>query len=255
MEPAIYTTGTIGSSDTSTALAGVRTGDCSPIVGMALQLSLSGAEERGVGLRHDVERRVGDRRVRERGTPERRARDRRRARLRSLIFASLALAVPHQLRHATFKVPSGPRVSTTIDSIKAVLPAQAYNGIIREAAALYRVDAALIRSIMQAESAFDPSAVSRVGAMGLMQIMPDIAEAFGVEHPFDPRENIMAGARLLRELLDQYHGNVKLAVAGYNAGPTAVDTYGGVPPFRETQGYVKKVTDLMASARRAGDGD
>ena len=222
---------------------------------MAVLLGLSETGDRGVGLRHDVERRHGKRRAHSRGTPERRARDRRRARLRSAIFASLALAVPHQLRHATFRMPSGPRVSTTIDSIKAVLPAQAYDGIIREAAALYRVDAALIRSIMQAESAFDPSAVSRVGAMGLMQLMPDVARAFGVEHPFDPRENIMAGARLLRELLDQYHGNVKLAVAGYNAGPTAVDAYGGVPPFRETQGYVKKVTELIAAARRAGDGD
>ena len=137
----------------------------------------------------------------------------------------------------------------------AVPPAHAYEGFIREAAALYRVDASLIRSIMQAESAFDPSAVSRAGAMGLMQLMPDMAEAFGVEHPFDPRENIMAGARLLRELLDQHHGNVRLAVASYNAGPTAVARYGGVPPFRETRGYVKKVTGLIADARRAGDND
>ena len=222
---------------------------------MAVLLGLSETEDRGVGLRHGVERRNGKRRTHARGTPERRARNRRRARLRSMIFASLALAVPHQLRHATFRMPSGPRVSTTIDSMKAVLPARAYDGIIREAAALYRVDAALIRSIMQTESAFDPFAVSPVGAMGLMQLMPDVARAFGVEHPFDPRENIMAGARLLRELLDQFHGNVKLAVAGYNAGPTAVDAYGGVPPFRETQGYVKKVTGLIAVARRAGDGD
>ena len=89
---------------------------------------------------------------------------------------------------------------------------------------------------MRAESGFDPSAVSRAGAMGLMQLMPDVAEAFGVEHPFDPRENIMAGARLLRELLDQHSGNMRLAVASYNAGPTAVANYGGVvPPFRETQ--------------------
>jgi len=222
---------------------------------MAFLLGLSETGERGVGLRHDVERRHWGRRAHARGTPERRARDRRRARWRSLIFASLALAMPHQLRHATMKVPSVAQVSTTIDTIKAALPARAYDGIIREAAALYRVDAALIRSIMQAESAFDPSAVSRVGAMGLMQLMPEVAQAFGVEHPFDPRENIMAGARLLRELLDQFHGNVKLAVAGYNAGPTAVGAYGGVPPFRETQGYVKKVTGLIADARRAGDGD
>jgi soluble lytic murein transglycosylase-like protein len=224
---------------------------------MAIQLGLSGAGEPGVGLRHDVERRVGNRRAHARGTPERRARDRRRDRLRNLIFASLALAVPHQLRHAAFKLPSGPgpRVSTTIDSVSPVLPAHAYEGLIREAAALYRLDSSLIRSIMQAESAFDASAVSRVGAMGLMQLMPDVAEALGVVHPFDPRENIMGGARLLRELLDQHHGNVKLAVASYNAGPTAVAAYGGVPPFRETRGYVKKVTGLIAEARRAGDGN
>jgi soluble lytic murein transglycosylase-like protein len=217
---------------------------------MAVQLGLSCGVDRGVGLRHDVERRIVDRRVHTRGTPQRRRRDRRRARLRSLIFTSLALALPHTLRHASHTIAAGPRVSTTIDSMIAVQPSKAYEGIIREAAACYRVDASLIRSIMQAESAFDPSAMSRAGAMGLMQLMPEIADAFGVEHPFDPRENVMAGARLLRELLDQHHGNVRLVVASYNAGPTAVATYGGVPPFRETLGYVKKVTGLIADARR-----
>ena len=224
---------------------------------MAIQLGLSETGDRGVGLRHETERRLAARRARRRGTAERRRAVRRRARLRSLIFTSLALALPHQLKHAyaTITTSSGAHVSTRIDSMLAVPPAHAYEGLIREAAALYRIDASLIRSIMQAESAFDPSAVSRAGAMGLMQLMPDMAEAFGVEHPFDPRENIMGGARLLRELLDQHHGNVKLAVASYNAGPAAVATYGGVPPFRETQGYVKKVTGLIADARRAGDGE
>jgi soluble lytic murein transglycosylase-like protein len=223
---------------------------------MAVQLGLSRPGEEGVGLRHDMERRIGARRAYTRGTPDRRRRQRRRHRLRSLIFTSLALALPHTLKHASIiKPPSGARVSTTIDSMIAMNPAQAYEGIIREAAAIYRLDTSLIRSIMQAESAFDPAAVSRAGAMGLMQLMPDIAEAFGVEHPFDPRENIMAGARLLRELLDQHHGNVKLAVASYNAGPTAVALYGGVPPFRETLGYVKKVTDLIAGARHAANND
>src|SRR5436190_13929565 len=108
---------------------------------MTVQLGLSETADPGLGLRHDAERRHGRRRAHARGTPERRAWDRRRARFRSLLFASLALAVPHQLRHATFRMPSGPRVSTTIDSVKAVLPAQAYEGIIREAAALYRIDA------------------------------------------------------------------------------------------------------------------
>jgi soluble lytic murein transglycosylase-like protein len=220
---------------------------------MTVQLGLSPAADGGVGLRHDLERRIGSRRAYTRGTPDRRRRERRRQRLRSLIFTSLALVLPHQLKQMTVKLPSGPRVSTTIDSVIAIQPARAYEGLIREAAAVYRVDASLIRSIMQAESAFDSAAVSRAGAMGLMQLMPDIADAFGVEHPFDPRENIMAGARLLRELLDQHHGNVKLTIASYNAGPTAVALYGGVPPFRETQGYVKKVADLLASARHSGN--
>jgi soluble lytic murein transglycosylase-like protein len=224
---------------------------------MTVQLGLQEAPDRGVGLRHDMERRIGGRRAYTRGTPERRRSVRRRARLRSLLFTSLALVLPHQLKLASVLQhhASGARVSTTIDSMIAVSPQHAYEGFIREAAALYNVDASLIRSIMQAESAFDPSAVSRAGAMGLMQLMPDIAAAFEVEHPFDPRENIMAGARLLRELLDQHHGNVKLAVASYNAGPTAVQHYGGVPPFRETLGYVKKVTGLIADARRASNND
>jgi soluble lytic murein transglycosylase-like protein len=195
-----------------------------------------------------MERRIGERRAYTRGTPERRRRDRRRAQLRSLLFTSLALAIPHHFKHTALKGPvSGPRVSTTIDSIVAVPPEQADDGLVREAAARYRLDPTLIRSVMEAESAFDPSAVSRDGALGLMQLMPHIAEAFGVEHPFDPRENIMAGARLLRELLDQHRGNVALTVASYNAGPTAVAQYGGVvPPFAETQGYVKRVTGLLA---------
>ena len=168
-----------------------------------------------------MERRVGDRRVYTRGTPERRRAIAGATGCAACIFTSLALALPHQLRHPTSRSSRRPARASRrrIDSMSVVAPAHAYEGIIREAAALYRVDASLIRSIMQAESAFDPSAVSRAGAMGLMQLMPDMAEAFGVEHPFDPRENIMAGARLLRELLDQHHGNVKLAVASYNAGP------------------------------------
>ena len=171
-----------------------------------------------------------------------------------MVLASLALAMPHQLRSDPLKSQgSGPRVTTAIESIEAIAPAKAYEGIIREAAAIYRVDPSLIRSVMQAESGFDASAMSRAGAMGLMQLMPDIAAAFGVVHPFDPRENIMAGTRLLRDLLDQHRGNLKLALASYNAGPTAVAHYGAVPPFRETRNYVKKVTGLIADARSDGN--
>jgi soluble lytic murein transglycosylase-like protein len=215
-----------------------------------------------LGLRHVTdERRHEQRRALPRGTSDRRRGERRRARLRSLLFAGIAFALPHQLKPrplARLSAPrtSGPRVSTSIDSVEPLVPSRAYDTLIREAGDRYHVDPALIRSIMHAESGFDPSAVSRAGAMGLMQLMPDVAVAFGVEHPFDPRENIMAGARLLRELLDQYRGDVRLAVASYNAGPTAIANYGGaVPPFRETQGYVKRVTGLLADARHAIDGD
>src|SRR6185503_4309866 len=116
-----------------------------------------------VGLRHSMERRVGDRRTYTRGTPDRRRYERRRARLRSLLFTSLALAVPHHLKHTPLPGPvSGPRVSTAIHSIVAVPPEQAYEGLIREAAARYRLDPSLIRSVMAAESAFDPSSASSI---------------------------------------------------------------------------------------------
>jgi soluble lytic murein transglycosylase-like protein len=149
---------------------------------------------------------------------------------------------------------AGPRVSTTVNSFVAVPPEHAYDAIIREAAAIHSVNATLIRSVVQAESAFDPMALSRAGAMGLMQLMPETADAFGVVNPFDPRENIMAGTRLLKELLTQYHGNISLALAGYNAGSGMVARYGGrVPPFQETRAYVKRITSLIADARNSGN--
>jgi len=170
------------------------------------------------------------------------------------MFAALAFAFPQQLKSSR-ALPllnrwqqAGPRVSVSIDSFFAVAPEHAYDDLIDEAASVHRVDPALIRSVMASESAFDPWAVSRAGAQGLMQLMPDIAVAFGVENPFDPRQNIMAGAQLLRELLDQHHGNLVLALASYNAGAGIVAQYGEIPPFRETQDYVKRVTDLLADA-------
>src|SRR5207237_7335332 len=131
------------------------------------------------------------------------------------------------------------------------LPAgHAYDEFIREASARYGVDAPLVRAVMQTESAFDALAVSRAGAMGLMQLMPEVAEELGVEDPFDPRQNVMGGTRYLRRLLNLYDGNVPLALAGYNAGATNVAQYGGVPPFPETQNYVKQITHLVDSSRR-----
>jgi len=133
-----------------------------------------------------------------------------------------------------------------------VPPRHAYDGLIEEASALYHVDSHLIRSVMEAESAFDPFAVSRAGALGLMQLMPNIAKEYGVGNPFDPRENVMAGTRILRELLDHHHGNLPLVLASYNAGAGIVANYGNViPPFAETESYVKRVTGLIADARNA----
>jgi soluble lytic murein transglycosylase-like protein len=225
---------------------------------MTDELVLPADGDRGLGLRHDEERRHAERRATERGVHDRRRSVRRRARLRNFIFTAMALSIPHHLKHSQLKLNSavhaaGPRVSTSIDSVFAISPKEAYESIIREAAALYRVSPDLIRSVVQAESAFDPMAISRTGAMGLMQLMPEVARVFEIQNPFDPRENIMGGTRLLRELLDSHHNNIPLVLAAYNAGPAAVARYRGIPPFRETRGYVKKITSLLADARNAGN--
>jgi soluble lytic murein transglycosylase-like protein len=112
---------------------------------------------------------------------------------------------------------------------------------IREISARYGVDPVLVESVIRAESAFNPTAVSRAGARGLMQLMPKTALALGVRDSFNPRENIEGGVRHLRYLLDRYPGNVALAVAAYNAGEGAVDSHRGIPPYAETQQYVQRV--------------
>jgi len=221
---------------------------------MAVQLGLSDFIHHGLGMRHPGDRRHGDRRCGLRVTPERRLTDRRRAKLRGLLFSALALFLPHHRLSIPRVMSASPRVSTSVNSFVAVPPQHAYDAIIREAAKLYQVDVALIRSVVQAESAFNPLALSRVGAMGLMQLMPSTAEALDVQNPFDPRENIMAGTRLLKDLLTRHKGNIKLALASYNAGLGNVRRYGGrVPPFKETRNYVKRITNLIADAKQSGD--
>jgi len=118
----------------------------------------------------------------------------------------------------------------------------AIDALVQEAAALNGLDPCLILSIMRAESAFNRSAVSPKGAMGLMQLMPATATRFGVRDFFDPRENVLGGSRYLRWLLDRFSGDVRLALAGYNAGEGAVEFYGyRIPPFLETQNYVRTI--------------
>ena len=194
------------------------------------------------------ERRRFDRRALPRPSRDRRRRDRRKHTLRSLVLAAAAFsASPSWVKNHTRNLPTlNPAVSVEMSSFVPLRPEDAYEELIQEAATLYELDADLIRAVMRTESAFNPAAVSPVGAMGLMQLMPALAKEMGVQDPFDPRQNVMGGSKYLKQLLDAHRGNVKLALASYNAGPGNVRRYRGIPPFKETRNYVKKITNLLA---------
>lgn len=120
----------------------------------------------------------------------------------------------------------------------------ALDAIVNRQSAEHGVSPALVHAVIDQESGGDPSAISSAGAMGLMQLMPGTAQAYGIADPFDPEENVAGGTALLADLLRQYHGNVRLALAAYNAGSGAVARYRGIPPYAETQAYVRDVTSM-----------
>ena len=145
------------------------------------------------------------------------------------------------------------------NSEASVLPSysrnkNAFDHIIQQAAQQHGVSEGLIKAVMHTESGFNVNARSPVGAQGLMQLMPATARRFNVSNAYDPLENIMAGAKYLAWLLKRFNGNTTLALAGYNAGEGNVAKYGGVPPFRETQDYVRRVTSRYSNLYASGIG-
>ena len=183
----------------------------------------------------------------------------------AILAASLAWAVPACAQIASYIDEHGKLVFVNGDSTKPLrgssisahpvnlaaplrsaapaTPPDRLDRIVREAAERHQVDPALVKAVISTESGWNPQAVSRKGAVGLMQLIPETAQRFGVGNPYDPAQNVEAGTTYLKTLLDRYDGDLNKSLAAYNAGEHAVDRSGGVPAFRETRQYVQKVTN------------
>jgi soluble lytic murein transglycosylase-like protein len=153
--------------------------------------------------------------------------------------AALAQALTPELAPPATDAPDAP----------APVPPEQIDQLVQQNADIWQVDPALIKSVIANESSFNANATSSVGAQGLMQLMPETAASLGVKNPYDPAQNVAGGTRYLRGLLDRFKGDTRLAVAAYNAGPGAVEKYGDVPPYAETQGYVKNVLGSLEQYR------
>lgn len=152
-------------------------------------------------------------------------------------------------------IPNALRFSDVMRQLQyasAEISAGDLDAVFEEAAQRYDVPVSLLKAVGKAESNFDPYAQSAAGAQGVMQLMPETARSLGVTNPFDARSNIMGGAKCLSDNLRRYDGDIDLTLAAYNAGSGNVAKYGGVPPFAETQNYIKKVKEYMGMTLEAG---
>jgi soluble lytic murein transglycosylase-like protein len=164
---------------------------------------------------------------------------------------------PKQSQMRVMSSASAPMTrKTQMASLQVPQSAAWISDIVEKAALRHSVDPNLVRAIVQVESNFNPHAVSRKGAIGLMQLMPRTAKSLNVSNPYDPAQNVDAGVRHFKELLDSYGGNLELSLAAYNAGVSAVHKSGGVPHYSETRNYVKKITGIYGSntARLSANG-
>jgi soluble lytic murein transglycosylase-like protein len=177
-------------------------------------------------------------------------------------FERQRLSVERQMQgiRESFPPPFGGQAATMVASSASApgppppadcppVTAAAMRPIIDREATKQKVDAGLVRAVVEAESAYSPCAVSPVGAMGLMQLMPATAESLQVTDPYDPSQNITAGTQYLKQMLERYGGDIAKALAAYNAGPARVDAAGGVPPIPETQEYVRKIMGKIGPPR------
>ena len=221
--------------------------------------------------RRNEDRRKSDRRLAPRNGPDRRRGDRRHIAAAAMAVSFLCFEAPDAsaqiyTRTNTRGVVEATNIPEVPGDYRLAYPKRkgivihsaefrlrpsshaAFNEHIENAAAWHGVSVPFVRAVIQTESQFDPRAVSSVGAQGLMQLMPATARRFGVLDPFDPQQNIFGGVRYLRWLLDKFGGDQTLAAAGYNAGENAVVRYRGVPPYRETQGYVRRIMGILNGA-------